>query len=607
MVLPKLPTPQSSGYTPEELEALDAIYWAPDASGLPAFIEDKLYIQPKDGGICPLKINHGQWKLIRAFQEQWRQRKPVRIIVLKARQIGFSTIIQAINVWYMVRRRNVRSLVIAHEREASANLYEIFTRYLDHLEPEFRPMEASRNNALLKVRFDNPDPRDRMRNPGLNSQFSVETAEDPNAGRSGTYQFIHASEVAFWPHESTFTSLLQTIGDHPETVLILESTANGAKGAFYEMWRAAERGESDFMPIFVAWWEHPEYCDPSNPEQEAALQRVREALVSNAPLPEEDVKFLELDEDELDLIRAPYGITFGQLLWRRRTIRNRFRGNVELFKQEFPANPDEAFLFSGQPWFDTRQVIRIKEELRYNPPEVKRYRVNEIQSEAARRPVLEEDPFGELWVWVPPVKGRQYVIGADVASGEIDGDADCAYVMDVETMEHCAELYGRWDTDTYARKLHWLGIWYNRALLGVELNGLGHAAVQTLERYTHYPNLYGEGWPQRTRIRQYGWSTTPRNRPFILDNLRHAFREGLWKPKSLGWYDEALTFVEAVRNRPRGEGTSHDDRIMASAIALELREILVRASGHRLRNVVNLYGYTPGRPRLRVVPKHPRW
>lgn len=604
MVLPRsdaqLP---EDAFTPEELAQLDRVY----ATDPVAFAEDLLWIRPKSGGqLVPLRLNPGQQKLMAAIRRQQEAGKPVRIIVLKARQIGFSTTIQGFNCYYTTRTHQVSSLIIAHESEGSKNLFRMFLRYVDNLRPEFRPMVKTRNESLGIIEFDNPDPKARLQHPGLGSRVQVETAEDPQAGRSGTYQFVHASEVAFWPHPETFTALLQAVPNEPGTVLILESTANGAQGSFHEMWKAAERGESDFEPVFVAWWEHGEYRLATTREEDETWARVRAQVDAGGRPDPGDVDFLKLDAKEVELARL-YPVDYCQLKWRRWAVTNLCEGDHDRFKQEYPSSPDEAFLVTGRPWFHTPTVIALKEELRREPPAT-RYHLDEVESERQRRPVLRPDPFGEVWVWKLPEKGKRYVIGADVVEGQEDGNFDAAEVLEVESLEHVAELHGRMDPDLYGRKLHWLGIWYNRALLGPEANSMGVATVNVLEKYTRYPNLWGEGWPHRQKIREYGWKTTIKTRPVILGKIKQAVREKVLQPRSPGLLDEMLVFKVNAKGKPEAQHGKQDDRVLAMAIALELREHVARVTGLiHVKSAVTLGGTGRTAPRPRVIPKHPRW
>jgi hypothetical protein len=303
------------------------------------FIETQLMIRTKAAKIINFSTNTGQKKLNAVVERIRRSGRPVRVIVLKARQIGFSTYIGGEIYHKTTTRENMRAAVIAHDKDSTANLFEMHKLFFDtQRELAFRPMRKNLNEKVLS--FENPttNPALKRANPGLRSRIEVHTAGDKNAGRSNTYQIIHASEVAFWEDaKTTMTSLLQTVPDLPETEVYLESTANGIGGYFYDMWQQAKRGENDFVPVFVAWWEHEEY-------QTAVPARFE----VGAPGWEEEVE-----------LQKAYNLTLGQLAWRRSKIANNFSGDKELFKQEFPSNDAEAFLVSGRATFDRDKLSKV--------------------------------------------------------------------------------------------------------------------------------------------------------------------------------------------------------------------------------------------------------
>jgi hypothetical protein len=553
--------------TPEELDYL-AVQCLEDPE---FYLETMLWIRPKEGQeLIPLTLNSGQRKLLAEVKRQLALNLPVRIIVLKARQVGFSTAIEGIGTWKSTQIEQYKGIVMAHERDGSKNLFQMFLRYVDNLVPQFRPMIQVRNESTGNLKFGNPDPVARQNKPGLQSEIIVETAEDPNAGRSGTAQFLHGSEVAFWPRaKQLLAALLQSIPSLPGTFIFLESTAEGASGEFYKMWKAAEKGENEYVPIFVAWWEHEDYRRPVTPDEEAAWREFQRARAAGEK--SWDNRLLQLDDEELQLVTT-YPIDFGQIKWRRYAIPNLCAGDIDIFHQEYPSCPDEAFLASGTPWFDTRKVIAMKERAKTVP--FKRYTIHVERSEEILQPVLEEDAFGEVWVWKEPATGRHYCAGADPAEGNETSNASVAEVIDYHSGEQVAELYGLFDEDTFAKKIHWLCMWYNQALLGPEINNMGAAVLNVLENYTYYPNLYRE-YTENGQETQVGWRTTPRTRPIITVDLKGAVRERAIIVNSVRLCDEMLTFKRNNKGKPVAEEDCSDDCVMATCIAWKMREYYV--------------------------------
>lgn len=198
--------------------------------------------------------------------------------------------------------------------------------------PEIKPMKRTSNR--IELYFDNPSEKLRYRKPGLNSLIRVDTANNMQAGRAFTIQNLHCSEIAFWERpEEVMTGLMQSVPDETNTLVVIESTANGVGNYFHKMWLDAENGSNDFIPIFIAWWElnsyrliPPKDFEPYDYEHEVYGNEIKLA------------ETFELDNQ--------------QLYWRRYTIKNKCNNNINKFKQEYPASANEAFLTSGKRVFD---------------------------------------------------------------------------------------------------------------------------------------------------------------------------------------------------------------------------------------------------------------
>lgn len=224
------------------------------------YIESYLKILDKAGRLVPLIFNPLQRRLYDEIQRQQRAGQPVRIIILKARQIGFSTAVAALFYQRAATVEGTQAMIVAHKADASTNIFNKTKLFWDCSPPEIRPQKKASNAKELL--FENPSPKsgERLRDPGLRSRIEIETAGNREAGRSATIQLLHLSELAFWPHgEQTMASLMQAVPPLPETIVVIESTANGAGGVFYREWQRANKGESMFTPLFFPWFQHEEY------------------------------------------------------------------------------------------------------------------------------------------------------------------------------------------------------------------------------------------------------------------------------------------------------------------------------------------------------------
>lgn len=495
------------------------------------YIERYLQIRTKNAEIVPLRLNAPQKKLYNALAAQARAGKPLRAIVLKARQMGFSTLTEALIFKRTAMRRAVRSGIVAHREDSSNNLFAMSKRFYGHLPPALQP-QCTASNARELV-FDAPG------GAGLGSSIKVMTAGGPGIGRSETFQNLHLSEYAFWPgdKEATLAGLLNAVPDAPDTMVVIESTANGFD-AFKRRWDDAVAGKSGFVPVFCAWWELEEYR--RTPEPGFVRTAAEEALA------------------------GLYGLDDAQLAWRRGCIRDVCGGDVELFHQEYPSCPEEAFLSTGTCIFD-KTALTARLAAARQPARRVRFCYAE-RDDVLTLTGVEDDPHGPVLVYRAPQPGRPYVIGGDTAG---DGsDWFTGQVLDNVTGEQAAVLRQRFDEDEYARQMMCLGYWYNTALLAIEVNFSGFP-VKECTRLC-YPRQYQrevqDSYTGRLQQR-FGFRTDQKSRPAAIAQLVRYAREhpeGLHDAATLR---EMLTFVKNERGRPEAMRGEHDDLVMALAIA----------------------------------------
>ena len=274
-----------------------------------AYIENYIKIRDKKNNIVSLVLNEPQLKYYNVIKEMYRKRKPIRIIILKARQMGFSTETEAIIFKNVVTHHNYNAGIVAHKEDSTTNLFNMSKRMLEYLPEDIRP-EQKKSNAKELV-FNNDQ------GTGLDSRIKCMTAGGKGIGRSDTFTALHLSELAFWEGDkkATMTGLLQAVPNTPDSMIIIESTANGYE-YFKEMWDRAVAGKSDFYPLFIGWNELKEYCMPYTG--------------------------FDLTQEEREL-KEQYNLTLEQLTWRRWCIQNNCSGDINQFKQEYPICPEEAF------------------------------------------------------------------------------------------------------------------------------------------------------------------------------------------------------------------------------------------------------------------------
>lgn len=292
----------------------------------PIYSQEFLFIRTKTGDIQPLLLNRAQRRLHAKIERQKKTKGKVRALILKGRQQGCSTYVGGRFYHITSNNRGLRTFILTHEQEATANLFDMVERFHELMHPAFKPhIGASNRKELI---FDQ-----------LDSGYRVGTAGTKGVGRSATIQLFHGSEVAFWPHADTHAAgILQAVPDQPGTEIILESTANGLGNLYHQMWQQAQVGANDYLPIFIPWFIQAEYRD-------------------ELPL---DFK---ATEEELEY-QALHDLDPSQIVWRRKKIVE--LGDPMLFKQEYPATPDEAFQTTGiESWIKSELVLRARHQEQY--------------------------------------------------------------------------------------------------------------------------------------------------------------------------------------------------------------------------------------------------
>lgn len=521
------------------------------------YMENFLKIRDKKSNLISFTANNAQRKFNEIVDADTKNKKPHRYIILKARQLGMSTFTEGYIFHDTITRPLVNSLIIAHEEKATTNLFNMSKLFYDELPMALKPMTKYNNGKELI--FENPtnDAEEKLRNPGLRSKITLATAGTSDTGRSGTFHNVHVSEIAFFPNpENTMLALMQCVPDEPNTFVCLESTANGIGGYFYDMWYAAVNGENDFTPIFFAWFDEPLY------KSEFESEDIREAFISEIETLIPDVEGNLIHTDEW-FLKEQFGLSYEQLYWRKKTIANKCGGDVELFKQEYPSTPDEAFIASGRPKFNLKAVKEY--ELACTEPDV----ICEMTRQGENVKLISSEK-GSLKIWKMPVDGETYVVGADVAEGLITGDYSVGIVLDSD-LNVCAKWRGHIDPDLFGKELVKLGYLYNEAYLAVENNNHGLTTLKSILNEDYYNIFYTKQYDKTsdTTTKKIGWSTNVRTKPIAIDKLAEFIRE-----KFLGIWDleivmELYSYIIDDKGKTNAQEGKHDDCVMAFAIALQ--------------------------------------
>jgi hypothetical protein len=523
------------------------------------YIENFLQIRNKRAEIIPLKLNEAQKTVMKYIEADEKVGIPKRYIVLKARQMGLSTLFEALIFHDTATNPNKNSLIIAHEEPASQNLFSMSKLYYENLPDLIRPMKKYSNGKVLA--FENPesDENKKQDNPGLRSKISIATAGTGEVGRSATIHNLHVSELAFFPDPKvTMLGLLQSVPDEPNTLVVLESTANGVGDYFHELWTKAVKGENEFTPIFLPWFIDPGYTRPFRTKNEKQQFIDEVEAISYSPNGETIYTY----EKEL---KDKNGLTYEQLNWRKYTIANKCQGDELLFMQEYPATPEEAFISSGRPKFSLK-ALRKYQTITETPER------GYLQYGEDGKVVFSPDKNGYVSIWRKPEPNKFYCIGADVAEGLAHGDYSCAVVGDSEDFDIVAMWHGHIDPDLFGIELIKLGKFYNDAYIGVENNNHGLTTLSIMKREEYWNLYFAKSYDKiADKISQkLGWTTSARTKPLMIDKLAEFVREMFLGIYSDLIISEMFTYIIDDDGKTNAQTGCFDDTVMATAILLQL-------------------------------------
>jgi len=528
------PTPDEvfDSYSSDEQEALITDHFH-------EYAPRNLKIRDKDGALVPFKMNKSQLYLHWILQIQKRKTGRNRVIMLKGRQWGGSTYTEAWFYHETTKRFGCNTFIFSHEDKSTRTLYEMVERFHQHDDPHLRPVTGKSNAQELVF-------------PLLDSKYEMATAGKKDAARSKRITLLHWSEMASSPNaDGHKRGLLQTVPDKDGTAIVKESTANGVGNTFHEDWLDAINPETgwDEIGIFVPWYWHEEY-----------RRKVPEGF-ERSPEEQELVAQYELDDEQLMFRR-----------WKTRTMKGVVGNRADAFKQEYPMNWQEAFLFSGSNRFRASDLKEAEKHLR-DPLAV--YSVD--MSEKPFKIV--HNPRGELSIYEMPNKQERglYGIGADVAKGLEHGDDSVGCAANMVTGETVWEWSGKIPSHEFGDLLNFLGHWTGqRVEICVETTGgYGDNTVKQLQRL-HYSHLYYTERRNRdgSSERRVGFDTTKNSKPRLIAELDEDLINEPHVIVSKKTWVQMGTFVRKFNEtnphmapKEEAQNGKHDDHVIARALA----------------------------------------
>ena len=499
-------------------------------------VENLLSIPTKDRGVVPFHFNRVQ-------DDYWNKRTNHDVVV-KARQMGFSSLILAEYLMEALCVPNTKVGIIAHEDTLATKLMSIIKFFWESI-PEVIIIDGQEVQTVRAFKV-GEYAQHVVTWPEIGSEVRAGTAGSIKFGRGTPLHRVLATEVAFWD-QYTAESVLAAVESAMPTGgrIVLESTANGAAGVFYSRYQESKQGDSIYKAHFYDWSWDPNYryergSTDVHPEDSGEL----------VPTPEEEAAIIrmKLDEDQLRFRRT-----------KQKTL-------GDMVVQEYAEDDVTAFIVQGTSIFD-RQVIDSYIGL--------------------CRPAIRRLAHAD--VWQSPIPGVRYIIGVDVSSGygidpdqseatrrKLKLDYSAAVVINQGTLEHVATLHGTWDTKSLGERVVELAKLYNNALLAIEANGPGDSVLNTVVNQCGYLNIYYSQSPQSGLPGKWGWWTDKQTRPMMVDEFRQLLESGAFRTFDIRLLAECRTFAKLSPVRVGALPGAHDDIIIAAMIACIVRAVAPR-------------------------------
>ncbi len=538
--------------------------------------------QKTTGRISPFILNAPQRRVLEVLEEDRLAGRPIRVILLKARQWGGSTLVQIYMAWIQsVHRRNWHSLIAAHIRNTAGTLRQLYSttlaNYPEELwdgdeKPRFRPMPDAPNTRIIA---------------GRGCNVTISSSFSPDAVRGLDIAMAHLTEVAFWQDSDcidpadVMRSICGTVPVTPLSLIVLESTANGVGNFFHAEWTRAVQKQLAFTPVFVPWYEIEMYrCEVSDPA----------AFITS--LTADERRFWDM------------GLTLEMISWYRMKLRE--MGDLQRMQAEYPSDAVEAFVNSDSDVFGHHAIEAMRAECA--PP----VETGEVQGRTVTGPdalvdvKFVPDAAGSLKVWSrpspEPLDGR-YVVAVDVGGRSRGSDWSVIAVIDRTpadggTPAVAAQWRGHCDHDILGWKAAALAAWYGNALLVIESNSLdasseGSSQFILEELNEAYGNLYtrtvrDNASGRQTLEHRVGFHTNHRTKALIITMLIAMMREGAYRERDA----DALAEMSVYRQLPSGNFAArkgfHDDILMTRAIALYVSATMGPPRRFDVRELLNV-------------------
>jgi hypothetical protein len=518
------------------------------------YLQNYHFIRRKDLVISTIfPLYDAQDLLLDEFMRQFNLNMAIRIIVLKARQMGITTISVALMCW-LVFLHPVCHVISMSDTEDKVDMNFDMARRAHQFLPWWMRPEKRYDQKPQLLGFDRLKAEDREESSGLEANLYFEAANKPSgAAYSKSLYGAHLAEIGRYRSAKAITEgIFGSLVGFAHSVGILEGTAQGRHTMFHKLWKKAEEGKF-WAPVFMEWFREQGYTMAVPPN----FERTREEQSIANKVKEE----------------CGYELSDGQLAWRReKIVEFEAAGEEDAFPQEFPLTPEEAFVAGGLTAFPKKRLKEMALNFGRNPKWRGEIKLNKDNKTPDLQPYID----GRFWMWEFPKPGEKYQIGADCALGIDGADYSCVQVYAIpedisQPLRQVARWRGYMAPTEYARVIGAIGYLYNTAEVAPECNKIDSVASD-LAKVIMYPSVYR--WLREDKIKNQmsqfiGWLTTHKNKNGLIGRMRDAL---------LGWtviirceedIDEMYDFVETEPGSQifGARSGAHDDTVMANLIA----------------------------------------
>jgi len=531
--------------------------------------QENLKIVDKKTKLVPLIHNKAQLKVNNAMALQAKYGLPIMLLIYKCRQRGISTFIEACIFEKANRQENWHACLVSMDLDGTDKVFNMTKIFQQEVPLDVRRTTVHSNRKEIK--YSAPH----------RSSILCQTAGKDVLGRGGTTQGVHLTEVTFWKNaEKQLLGILQEVPDEPNTMIVLETTANGTTNAFSKLYWAAvkrmrglyknnEDGTKEidptvlrgYLPIFLSWQDEEEYQEP--------LPKGCKTVPNMTP---------EMDEYIKEGLEMGITLTQEQVYFALLKVQNKCGGDYDLFKQEYPRTAREAERATGRMVFKPTDLDIMENWCR---PPVATIEFYEQDGKVKYRHVNRRQNCWSVWEW--PIKHHSYACFGDVAEGVLsdpndkksDPDRSVAGILDRNHFKMPITYYGRPDTIEFGDQMIMAAKFYNYAWASPEMNSIGQSVLDAFKR-ADYPFIYWrehkEETVQREDSKNLGWKTTLKTRKPMIADLQKATQEHELQVFDIRFVEEMRVFIWNPQGKPQAETGEHDDCVITLGGLLQLHQ-----------------------------------